>query len=138
MNVLNGDSFRSLYKVNLYNSNKLYIKRSSIHRWGVFAKSPIKKYELIEESPYFIVPYKNIKKIPSCFAYSYFLNNDSTIIGMGYAGLYNHSFNANIDYEIDKINEIMKHYAIMDIDSGEELTLNYGEENAKYFSNITE
>lgn len=135
MNILNGESFRSLYKINLYNSNKLYIKRSDIHRWGVFAKNSIKKYELIEESPYFSVPYKNIKKIPSCFAYSYFLDEKNNLIGMGYSGLYNHSFNPNTDYEIDKINEIIRHYAISDINVGEELTLNYGEENAKNFLN---
>lgn len=133
MNLLNGETFRSLHKISLYHSNKLQIKRSNIHRWGVFAKNPLKKFELLEEVPYFIVPNKQIKKIPSCLMYSYFLDNKNSLIGMGYAGLYNHSSNPNVDYEIDKINEVIRHYAIIDINPGEELTLDYGEENSKGF-----
>ena len=58
---------------------------------------------------------------------------DDFIIGMGNCGLYNHSIDPNVEFEIDRINEIMRHYSIRDIDAGEELTLNYGEENAKNF-----
>lgn len=124
--------------MSLYNSNKLEIKRSNIHRWGIFAKFPIKKFELLEESPYFIVPNKKLKKISSCLSYSYFFDNDHSIIGMGYSGLYNHDFESNVNYEIDRLNEIMRHYATRDIESGEELTLNYGEENVReLYDNIS-
>lgn len=133
MNSVNKDSFRSLYQTNLYNSNKLQIKRSNIHRWGVFVKSPIKKFELLEESPYFIIPTKKLRKNTYCLQYSYYLDTKNSLIGMGYAGLYNHSFDPNVDYEIDRVNEVIKHYAIRDIECGEELTLNYGEENAQGF-----
>ena len=57
---------------------------------------------------------------------------------MGNSGLYNHSFNPNVEYEIDKVNEVMRHYAIKEINVWEELTLNYGEENAKNFGEETQ
>ena len=61
------------------------------------------------------------------------MDDERSIIGLGFCGLYNHSFDPNVEYEIDKINEVMRHYAIKDIDPDEELTLNYGEENVKDF-----
>jgi len=111
----------------------MIVQRSNIHRWGVFAKDSIKKYEILEEFPYFKVPLEELNNAPSCVSYSYNLDNEFSIIGMGFCGLYNHSFDPNVDYEIDKVNEVMRHYAIRDIDAGEELTLNYGEENAENF-----
>lgn len=128
---------RSMYKEHLLFATKIIIKRSPIHRWGIFAREKIHKHEIIEESPYIFVPSDEISTCYSCLPYSYDLYEDS-IIGMGNCGLYNHSFDANVDYEIDKVNEIMRHYAIKDINAGEELTLDYGEENAKNFPEKTE
>ena len=128
------NSSRLMYLDELLFSEKLLVKRSEIHRWGVFAREPIKKYEVLEEFPYFKVPIEEINNAPSCINYSYSFNFDHgfNIIGMGFCGLYNHSFNANVEYEIDRVNELMRHYAISDIDVGEELTLNYGEENGSF------
>jgi hypothetical protein len=123
---------RSMCKNYLLFPEKVIVRRSKIHRWGVFARQKIKKYEIIEESPYFFVPSPEIELAPSCVPYSYEFNGNF-IIGMGLCGLYNHSFDPNIEYEVDKINEIMRHYAIKDINIDEELTLNYGEENVKGF-----
>ena len=55
---------------------------------------------------------------------------------MGYAGLYNHSFESNVDYQIDKVSELIRHYAIKDIEAGEELYLNYGKDNAGFIENL--
>ena len=128
---------RSIYKEHLLFANKIIIKRSQIHRWGIFAREKISKYEIIEESPYFFIPSDEMELSPSSIPYSYDLHGDS-IIGMGNAGLYNHSFNPNVDCQIDKVNEIITHYAIKDINVGEELTLNYGEENANFFTEETQ
>jgi SET domain-containing protein len=130
------ESSRSLYLDNLLFANKLIIKRSEIHRWGVFAREPIKKYEIIEEFPYFKVPMDEITNTQICLDYSYKFDDDYHVIGMGFCGMYNHSFNPNVEYEIDKVNEVMRHYAIHDINIDNELTLNYGEENVSHFENL--
>ncbi len=112
---------------------KIAVRKSKLHRWGVFAIAPIAAYEIIEEAPFFSVDRKQICKVPSCQKYSYYSDSETNIIGLGFAGLYNHSYTPNCSYEVDYVNELMRHYALCDIVSGEEITLNYGEENAKYF-----
>jgi SET domain-containing protein len=130
------NSSRLLHLDELLSSEKLVVRRSEIHRWGVFAREPIKKYEILEEFPYFKVPIDELNNSNSCMNYSYALDKNFSIIGMGFCGLYNHSFEPNVDYEIDKVNEVMRHYAICDIDVDEELTLDYGEENASCFTEV--
>ena len=120
-------------KKGLHISNKICIKKSPIHRWGVFSKGKINKHEILEESPYFLIPVEEINEAKTCLQYSYSFDENFKIIGMGYCCLYNHSNSPNVDYQIDSKNEIMRHYATRDIDEGEELTLNYGEENSKGF-----
>ena len=131
-NEYNSHDFRSIIKNELISSEKIIIKRSNIHRWGVFAKNDIKKDEIIEEFPYFLVPENEMDLTTSIIEYSYRFRGDY-VVGMGCCGLYNHSFDPNLDYCIDKANEIMIHYAIRDISAGEELTLNYGKENVQNF-----
>jgi SET domain-containing protein len=123
-----------MYLNELLFSEKLIVRRSKIHRWGVFARQPISKYEILEESPYFKVSTEEINSIKGCTEYSYVFDDKFSIIGMGFCGLYNHNSNPNVDFEIDKVNEVMRHYAITDINVGDELTLDYGEENASHFN----
>ncbi len=52
-----------------------------------------------------------------------------SMIGLGFAGLYNHSYEPNADWKRDHVNMIMEHFAIKDIAAGEEIVINYGEEN---------
>lgn len=130
----NSDSYRLMHLNDLLFSEKLIVKRSKIHRWGVFARQPIKKYEILEEFPYFKVLTEELNNVKGCVEYSYVFDDKFSIIGMGFCGLYNHSSSPNVDFEIDKVNEVMRHYAIADINVGDELTLNYGEENALHFN----
>jgi SET domain-containing protein len=116
-----------------YHANKLAVRRSPLHRWGVFATAKIAAYELLEESPYFLTPLKELRKAPSCETYSYYLDNTTSIIGLGLAGLYNHSSDPNCSHEIDQVNNLMRHYALRPIALGEELTIDYGTDNAAHF-----
>lgn len=119
----------------LYKNPKICIRRSKIHRWGVFAVEEIKEREILEEAPYFVLTKEEIDKVPTCGIYSYWLEDTKSLVGMGFASLYNHSFEANVDYQIDKISEVIRHYAKRDIAKGEELLLNYGSENGFFKSN---
>lgn len=134
---INLNNLRSMYKDSLLISEKVAVKRSKIHRWGVFAIEKIEKHEIIEEFPYFFVFPEEMNNTQSIIQYSYEFES-GYVIGMGHCGLYNHNVDSNIDYQVDKLNEIMIHYATRDIDVGEELTLNYGLENANFFANDDE
>lgn len=134
---INLNNLRSMYKDSLLISEKVAVKRSKIHRWGVFAIEKIEKHEIIEEFPYFFVFPEEMNDTQSIIQYSYEFEG-GYVIGMGHCGLYNHNVDSNIDYQVDKLNEIMIHYATRDIDVGEELTLNYGLENANFFANDDE
>jgi hypothetical protein len=119
----------------LYKNPKICVRRSKIHRWGVFAIEDIKEREILEEAPYFVLTKEEIDNVPTCGVYSYWLEDTKSLVGMGFAGLYNHSFEANVDYQVDKISEVIRHYAKRDITKGEELLLNYGSENGCFKSN---
>lgn len=116
----------------LYKNPKICVRRSKIHRWGIFALEDIKEREILEEAPYFVLTKEELDFVPTCRTYSYWLEDTSSLIGMGFAGLYNHSLDSNVDYQIDKISEIIRHYATRDIAKGEELLLNYGTENGMF------
>lgn len=112
----------------------LTVRRSPVHRWGVFATKDIAQYEVLEEAPYFAVPTKQVQLVPECDRYTYWLSDDELLLGMGYAGLYNHSSSPNAEYQVDYVNELIRHYAIKDIKEGEEITIDYGEHNVKSFN----
>jgi hypothetical protein len=118
-----------------HKSDKIYVKRSRLHRWGVFAREAIKKHEVLEDSPYFSIEKEEVDNAGSVEPYVYWLEDCTMLIGMGYAGLYNHNFEPNADYQVDKINEVIRHYAIRDIGPGEEITINYGVDNATFAVN---
>ena len=120
-------------KTKLYHNPKLEVCSSVTHRWGVFAKDKIKCHEILEEAPYFAVPEHEVEAAPSCEVYTYWLEDGYSLIGMGYAGLYNHSFKPNATYHVDKVNEIITHYATEDIEPGDEIVINYGIDNAAVF-----
>jgi SET domain-containing protein len=121
----------TMLKDNLVAATKLAVKKSPLHRYGVFAAAPIERFEIIEEAPYFCVANEDVGE--SFEAYCYDFNDTHRIIGCGYASLYNHSYKPSASHQVDVVNGILRHYALRDILPDEEITINYGEENAKEF-----
>lgn len=116
----------------LYLNPALVIRRSDTHRWGVFTTEDINAYDVLQESPYCTFPYNELKKrgdVVVRYTYDSFDNpaTDDVVMGFGFAALYNHSTDAfNARYELDTVNEVMRHYALEDIPAGSEIFLNYG------------
>ena len=109
----------------------VFVARSDVHRWGVFTDKKIKKLDVIQEAPYCTFPEKELKKSDIVVRYSYSSEGwdervDECVIGFGFAALYNHSEEPNCAYELDTINEVMRHYALEDIPAGSELYIDYG------------
>ena len=94
---------------------------------GVFATRDIKKGELIHEAP--VIPYLNEdhefieKTILADYVFQYGANH--TAILLGYGSLFNHSYTPNATYEINFDHHTFDFYAYTDINSGDEILINY-------------
>ena len=114
----------------LYLNKNIYIASSDIHRWGVFTRKPIQQYDVIQESPYTTFGEDELENAPTIERYTYgagYLDQvDEVVLGFGFAALFNHSEEPNVAYMLDPVNEVMRHYALEDIDAEEELVIDYG------------
>ncbi len=116
----------------LYLNPNVFIAKSDVHRWGVFTKKDIAQYDVIQESPYCTFPEEEVEEAPTIERYTYTSDVssevDEMVLGFGFAPLFNHSVEPNCAYILDTVNEVMRHYAINDIQAGEELFIDYGYE----------
>jgi SET domain-containing protein len=103
--------------------NELWVKKSPIHGFGVFAGKDIRKGEKIEEC-YFIL---SDCKDDIVYDFIFDAGGRSALI-LGYGSLYNHSDNPNVDYVINRRTKIATFTAERAIKKGEELFISYGEE----------
>lgn len=114
--------------------SKIYINRSPIHGWGVFALEKILKDELIEETPYFSLFERGQEKL-DCnknllldyrFSFPANIEWQEQVIPFGCGCIYNHSHEANAYWETDEKNQTFKYFAKRDILPGEEICTYYG------------
>jgi SET domain-containing protein len=112
---------------------KIYIDKSPIHGWGVFAKCDIEEGELIEECPVLVLP---IEKgdvtsllIDYRFNWPQGLEYEEQVVGLGYASLYNHSDNANAYWVSDLDKKTFKFFSSKKIEQGQEIYIWYGNVN---------
>ncbi len=108
----------------LFKSNKIEVRESSLHGYGVFANEDISKDEKIEECHCVIIR-KDYAVGEELDVYT-FGYDDTIAIVFGFASIYNSSEgedNQNVEYSIE--NEIYTFKAIKDIKKDEELLLNY-------------
>jgi SET domain-containing protein len=111
---------------------KIYIARSSIHGFGVFANQLIKQGEVIEETPLLDL---NIKKGDSTSLMIDYRFNwpqgsggnwDKQVLAWGYGSLYNHSENANAYWRSNLERDTFEFVANRDIQINEEIFVWYG------------
>jgi len=102
---------------------------------GVFATKKILKEELIESAPLLVIPEKQWPFVSSTVLADYFFETEEehAAIALGYASLYNHSFDPNADYIVADDKIILT--AIEDINIGDEITIDYGWEPFHYYDN---
>jgi len=110
---------------------KIIVKKLSKNYRGVFAKTKIKKGEIIEKCPVIVIPLKDKKLIDKTHIYSYYFHwssRNQPAIALGYGSLYNHSYKPNADYNQDVKNKLIVFKAIKDIKKNEEIFTNYNGE----------
>lgn len=103
--------------------NKIIVKKSPTHGYGVFAGKNIRKGEKIEEC-YIIITRGGDKKLEDY----YFDANGKYAIFTGFGIIYNHSDDPNADYRINMKTRVATFTANQTIRKGEEIFVSYGDE----------
>lgn len=101
--------------------NKISIRRSPIHGFGVFADADMETGDLIEECYAIITTHKDM-----AFRDYYFAAGERDCIPAGFAMLYNHSATPNATYEFDPVHRLIVFRAVAAIQRGEEIFTSYG------------
>jgi uncharacterized protein len=109
----------------------LYIAETDFGR-GVFTSIPIAEGDLIEVCPVIVIPKRELPIIHKTILHDYYFlwGNDleDCAIALGNGSLYNHRLNPNANFILDLQNNTIDIEAIMPIEAGEEITLNYNGE----------
>jgi len=96
---------------------------------GVFSIQNFGINTIIEISPVLIFDSKDREKLELTTLYNYIFewgeDKMQAAIGLGYLSMYNHSYNANCEYEMDYDNRTMSVKTVKQIEKGEELFINY-------------
>jgi SET domain-containing protein len=103
--------------------NKLVVKKSDIHGYGVFAGKNIRKGEKIEEC-YFIM---SDCEDDILMDYIFDVGGRSGLV-LGYGSMYNHSEEPNADYSFDRKRKVATFLASKTIKKGQEILVSYGDE----------
>lgn len=107
--------------------NKLIVKKSKVHGYGVFAGKNIRKGEKIEEC-YFILTSGGDRTLEDFYFQA---KKRKYALLTGYGIIYNHSDDINADYSINVAKRIATIKAVKAIKKGEEILISYGD---KWFS----
>ena len=103
--------------------NKLVVKKSPTHGYGVFARKSMRKGEIIEEC--YIILTKGKDKALEDY---YFDAKGKDALLTGFGIIYNHSDDDNADYKINVTRRLATFIALKPIKKGEEIFISYGEE----------
>lgn len=104
--------------------NKIFVKKSHTHGFGVFAAKTFKKGTLLEEC-YILISRKGGDKALEDY---YFDVKGKYGTFLGYGSIYNHSEDPNADYSINVKRRIATIKAARTIRKGEEIFVSYGED----------
>jgi SET domain-containing protein len=113
-------------KEKLFHSDKIEIRKSPLHGYGIFAKDDITKGELLEECYYLEVGWGG-----EVDRYYYELlidkNSNKNVISLGFGSMYNSSpdkkENASMEWDLN--NDILIFKSIKDIKKDKEILLEY-------------
>lgn len=103
--------------------NKLIVKKSSLHGYGVFAAKTIRKGELIEEC--YLLITKGKDKVLEDY---YFDARGKDAVLTGYGMIYNHADEPNADYKLSITKKVATFKAEKTIPKGSEIFISYGDE----------
>ena len=96
---------------------------------GVFTSEAIAADTIIEIAPVIVMSQEERTFLDKTLLHDYIFEwgnaKDQCCMALGYVPLYNHSYEANCDYEMDFDNKMISIKTMRDISAGEELMINY-------------
>lgn len=112
---------------------KIYVDKSPIHGWGVFAKEFISAGEIFEECPLLKLPI-NVGEVSSILLdYRFNWPQGDTweeqVVSLGFGSLYNHSDTPNAYWRSNLDKKTFEFVSFRDIEVGEEIFVWYGGDN---------
>ena len=117
----------------MIHNSKVYVDKSPVHGWGVFAKGPIRQGEIIEECPVLKLPIENGESTALLIDYRFNWPQgnewEEQVVAFGYGSLYNHSENANAYWISNLENKTFQFIANRNIFPNEEIFVWYGDVN---------
>jgi SET domain-containing protein len=105
---------------------ELYIKKSPIHGYGVFAGEDIAEGDIIEEA-YTLMIQSDFDDLRD-YCFSHAKGSKEWELPLGYGGIYNHSSDPNASHEFSAETHLMTFKARRKIKRGEEIYISYGPE----------
>jgi SET domain-containing protein len=105
----------------------LYLAPSSLGGRGVFTGAEIPAGSTIELAPVILLSAEDRKVIHETHLHDYYFqwDGDRAAIALGHGSLYNHSDDANAEFELDYDFDHIRFVAVKDIPAGVEITTNY-------------
>jgi len=107
----------------------LFVAPSTNKGRGVYTSKNIPANTIIEVSPVIVLTPKERKTIEDTKLFDYLFEwgnaNKQGALGLGYVSLYNHSYDANCDYDMDYESLLMTIRTVKPIHKGSELCINY-------------
>ena len=100
---------------------------------GVFAKTDIKKGELIEKCPVIPIPEHDVAALSESILLTYFYffgkKRERMVVALGFGSIYNHTDSPNATYKENERELTIDFIALRDIQAREEITVNYVQGN---------
>lgn len=106
------------------------IAPSAIHGNGVFATRLISKGQVIERCPCIILEpgWQRVATVLHDYLYCWPKEGDGRAIVLGQGSLFNHDAKPNADWVTDEAGRQCVYHAVRDIQPGEEILINYGDD----------
>lgn|SRR5690606_26909536 len=107
----------------------LYIAPTKQMGRGVFTSSDIEAHTVIEVAPVIVMTADDRRLLDQTLLHDYIFewgeDKSRCCMALGYVPIYNHSYTANCEYEMDYDSELIRITTIRPIMAGEELFINY-------------
>ena len=107
----------------------LFIDQAGNSGRGVFTSENIEENTTIEISPVIVMSKDDRKLLDQTLLHDYIFEwgktRDQCCMALGYIPMYNHSYKANCEYEMDLDNQLIRIKTVRFIKTGEELFINY-------------